>query len=210
MVNNIHSFEYAQTYLQSHGNSSDVTYRMNYWNHLFINQILNKDKTSPTHLLEEGGGTCGIWNLLQFDSYSSADISTEMTQMAQKLHGPALDKTFITGDIFTPGLVLNFYTAIIANAFGVYYRPNLQSLQRLYDLLSPGGMVFVAIDPLLNIKHYVLSPFAGLINKHYRRYTRLSSRTLEKMAKQAGFKVWLKVTYFPVPGWERQAFILIK
>jgi hypothetical protein len=62
MVHDIHSEAYAEMYTVSHEQAGSQQYRMSYWNHSFLDSLLNKDKQKPTHLLEEGGGTCGVWN----------------------------------------------------------------------------------------------------------------------------------------------------
>lgn len=209
-IHDIYSKDYAQGYLDSHQKAKDETYRRQYWNHFFLNSVINPSVSGNTHLLEEGGGTCGIWESLSYDRYTSVDLSPEMTETARLLHGADKNKEFVLGDIYSSSLQENSYSAIIANAYGVYYRPDFQHLKRFYDLLKVDGILFVAIDPMQNIKHVLAAPVSGLINKHMRTYTRISSVAFVAMAKKAGFRIWMATDYTPSPGWDRQAFFLIK
>lgn len=209
-VHDIYSKAYAQSYLDSHKDAKDENYRKQYWNHFFLDRIINPSASGDAHLLEEGGGTCGIWNSLTYNRYTSVDLSPEMTETARALHAADKEKEFVLGDIHSKSLCENEYAAIIANAYGVYYRPDLKNLKRFYDLLKKGGVLFVAIDPVQNIKHVLALPFAGLINRHVRSYTRIPSSEFVRMAEMAGFRVWMTTDYTPSPGWDRQAFFLIK
>jgi SAM-dependent methyltransferase len=205
-----HSQSYADYYVSAHEKSDGQPYRMAYWNHFFLDSLLNKDKKAPTHLLEEGGGTCGIWKSLSFDRYTSVDISEPMTEAARQLYSGDAGKQFIHGDIFSEALVPGSYSAIVANAYGVYYRPNLESLRRFHDLMAEDGLLFVAIDPVVKLKHYIASPVAGLIDRHVRSYTRIPVKSFTQMVDLAGLKIWNSINFEPTPGWHRQAFILTK
>ncbi len=206
----IHSESYAEKYLHTHTGPRDQTYRMNYWNHFFVDSIVNVGKESSTHLLEEGGGTCGIWRSLSFDRYTSIDVSEPMTAAAKTLYHNDSAKEFIVGDISSTSLSPGKYSAIIANAFGVYYRPDADRLQRFHELLAPNGLLFIAIDPVLNMKHFVAQPFATLVDRRVRPYFRISSDSLTRMARTAGLQPWLTVDFTPAPGWKRQAFLMTK
>jgi trans-aconitate methyltransferase len=209
-VHNIHSKDYAHSYLVSHKNAKDELYRKKYWNHFFIDRMVNPSSSADTHFLEEGGGTCGVWELLSYDYYSSVDLSVEMTSAARTMYASEQNKTFIVGDIFSSQLNDAEYSAIIANAYGIYYRPDYRHLKRFSDLLKKDGVLFVAIDPLQHIKHFLVAPFAGLINKKIRTYTRISISAFENMARAAGFRVWMAVDYEPSSGWYRRAYFLVK
>lgn len=206
----IHSQDYAELYLDSHKNSAGQSYRMDYWNHFFLDSIINVGKQNPTHLLEEGGGTCGIWDLLSFDRYTSIDISEPMTEAASKLHAGTPERQFVQGDIFSEALIPSAYAGIVANAYGLYYRPNLGHLRRFHDLLSKDGLLFVAIDPVVKMKHMIAAPVASLIDRHVRPYSRVSSGSFEKMVARAGFKIWQTIDYTPAANWKRRAYILQK
>ena len=209
-VHDIYSKAYAQGYLDSHKDAKDESYRKQYWNHFFLDRMINPSLSGDSHLLEEGGGTCGVWNSLSYNRYTSVDLSPEMTETARALHVADKAKEFILGDIHSGTLPENEYSAIIANAYGVYYRPNFKHLKRFYDLSKRGGVLFVAIDPVQNIKHVLAAPFAKIINKHVRTYTRISSSEFVRMAEKAGFRVWMTTDYTPSPGWKRRAFFLMK
>lgn len=209
-VHDIYSKAYADQYIGSHRGERDADYRMGYWNHFFLNCLQNPDASAQSHLLEEGGGTCGVWKTLNYNYYTSVDVSEEMNRAAQEFFSGDTNKKFISGNIFSPLLQENSFSAIVANAYGVYYRPDYEHLKRFYDLLRPKGLIFVAIDPDKNLKHKLAAPFSGLIDKHIRRYTRVSSKKFEDMALRAGFKVWMSVDYSPAQNWKRQAFFLLK
>lgn len=209
-MSDVCSAGYAQRYFLSHQGERGREYYESYWNHILIDRVINASSPVGSHLLEEGGGTCGIWSDLSFKKYTSVDISAEMIKSAGILHKGSDNKTFILGDIFSKELVVGAYSAIIANAYGIYYRPDFESLRRFCNLLSPGGILFVAVDPAQDIKHFLAAPFSRMIDKKLRRYTRVIIPLFEKMIKKAGFRVWLSVTYTPSPGWSRKAYILIK
>ncbi len=206
-VSNIHSRAYAESYLSSHLHGADGTYRKEYWNHFLLNAVIAP--TEGSHLLEEGGGTCGVWKHLNFSSYTSVDVSEEMILAARELHRGDSQKNFYQGSIKTVQLAAEQYDAIVANAFGVYYRPELDALKKLSACLKPDGLLFVAIDPANTLKHRFLWPLAGLINK-YRPYNRISESVFLKMTKQAGLRVWMSADYTPAPGWVRKAYFLTK
>lgn len=205
-----HQKSYADLYLQGHKQSGSQQYRMDYWNHFFLDSLLNTGKQNPTHLLEEGGGTCGIWKSLSFDRYTSVDLSEAVTEAAHNLYQGDASKELILGDIFAQDLIPSAYNAIIANAYGLYYRPDLARLERFYHLLAENGFLFIAIDPILKMKHRVVAPIASLIDRHVRPYSRVSSRSFEQMLARTGFQVWQTIDYTPAPGWKRRAYILQK
>jgi hypothetical protein len=102
------------------------------------------------------------------------------------------------------------YSAIIANAYGIYYRPDSEALRRFHTMLAPQGILFVAIDPVTDIKHALVSPMATLIDRHIRPYRRISANAFKNMARRAGFRLWLETDYTPAPDWKRKALFLIK
>jgi SAM-dependent methyltransferase len=209
-LDHIHSEAYAKRYLDTHTDSQNQAYRMGYWNHFFVDSIMNAAKEGHTHLLEEGGGTCGIWRSLSFDRYTSVDISDSMTTAAGTLYPNDSNKQFILGDIFSGSLSPGGYSAIVANAFGVYYRPDVDHLRRFHELLAPNGVLFLAIDPVLTLKHFLAQPVADLVDKRVRPYLRISPGSFAEMITSAGFQLWLTADYTPAPNWKRRAFFLTK
>ena len=206
----IHTAEYARHYCASHENPGEKYFR-DYWNYLLINDLKTRDPRVESHLLDEGGGTCGIWKHLSFDNYTSVDVSEPMIAAAKNMHGGnAANKYFVHGDIFSPMLWPGAYTAIVSCVMGVYYRPRAAHFARLYELLAPGGMMFCAIDRPLKLRHILADPFADMIDRRARRYTRISQRRFLKLAEAAGFKLLTATDWQPAPGWTRRGFILTK
>ncbi|MEM7651516.1 MAG: class I SAM-dependent methyltransferase [Pseudomonadota bacterium] len=207
------SAEYANQYVQSHNaDARDQNYFLSYWRYLMLDRLYADSPflQEDTNMLEEGGGTCGIWQELQYDHFTSVDLSTEMTQAAEKIYADDANKTFLVGDVFDASLAPDTYHVIMSNAFGNYYRPNAKYLQRFFELLKPGGCLSLATDPCQKPLHHLCEPVGDLIDRHVRLYTRISNQAFLKMASQVGFKVWLSTLYEAAPGWQRQYWFLRK
>ncbi len=162
--------EYAQAYGELH--------QRHWWwrarRRFVLSIIRDLAKGQSQTILDVGCGSgWGFADWQQFGEVEGLEIDSELVSRAgewrSQIHLGSLDDSFQPGKQFSIILMLDVLE---------HMRQPVEALQRVRDLLTPGGMLLITVPalPWLWTNHDV-------INHHFLRYTR---RTLKRTIQSAG------------------------